>query len=291
MSQKWKNLTRGVFTTGTNVGYVAVANYDWYNGSNTIWTTTSAYTTALSAPYASTGGGVTALVRGGLPYPSADDDGIQGRLVGCGLRVRNISQQFGIGGILYAIAVSGDEPLENYGLAALSSDPRVYTVPQAIGNGSDWQTLVWRPMDDIDLGWIGNDGDRGVNISASMIMWATPPPLTAATGFSNSQTFEFEFIEFWEFMGFDSSSGVHPPELSMSMADSVGLDRVLGAVQAPPRSLDARDWQKSMVTGIIDAIAHSDSVSKTIEDLMGAAGFPLSLVSQLAKPLMAFLAV
>lgn len=286
-SQKWRSVTRGTFVTGTaGYGFVGVSSSFWPNDvARGLYTSGATF----AGGWAASGTGVTAAARSANPYTSVSSDGISGRLVGLGLRTRNITKALNVGGILAALQGSMDEFVSLLSAAQVFADARAILVPQVLSDQSEWSVLNYRPLDLDALGWIGQNGDRALqsNVGFDMGFLAQAP----STAGADAQTFEYEIIEFWEFMGQSVSTGVRVPTLTRSDADEVGLDRVLAASAATPNTLLQRDWTLAMAEGVVESVAHSDTVSKTVEDFLGLAGVALPMVSKMVSSLTSFLSL
>jgi len=216
-----------------------------------------------------------------LPYTLASfaSNKIQGRLVGLGLRVRNITQALNVGGLLYAIQGTRATDLTGYTVAQIKADPRTVLVPQALSEQTEWSVMVWRPNETSDLDL---DGDFTLASTLSMAFIADIPTNTP-------QTFEWEMVEFWEYAA--GGPGLTLPEMTMQHADPVGLARVTEALQTPPNTLQQKEWITDAATGLVDAVAHSDSVAKTVEDLMGFAGMATGMIGPMVSSLVKALAI
>jgi hypothetical protein len=269
-------MTRGYFDTGTaGCGFVAYAPKNPYNDVATVFTTASTF---AGSAIATSGAGVNLIQRSTNYFSSTmiTTNGIGVRLVGSGIRVRNISQALNVGGILCGLQIDQNENSSNFSSITIPADPRTALVAQAMNSG-EWSVLVWRPTDMGDIDYMGDDTGYATS-DPKMLFMALPP-----TGVS--QRYEFEIVEFWEF------NGRGCPEYTVSHADPVGLSRVLDGIQMRPITLSQRDWIDHTAGAVVDSIAHSDSVAKTIEDLLGLAGLNSGLVGGLVKGLTTFLAL
>lgn len=283
-TQRWKTINRGTFVTSSadGTGFFEVCPYVCaQNTPKFSWSSASTY--AGGSP-AATGVGITNNPNGQLPYSaSALGGGVQGRLVALGIRVRNITQALNVGGLLCVAQLGDQQNVNNFTFAALAALPDTSLVPQALSAQGDWTQLSWRPMSMSSLDWQPDDG-IGQNGSPTLIVFVKNAPAAA--------TFEFECVEFWEFQG--QTTSTNPPFLTVSDADQVGFDRVLDAAQRIPTTPDAADWQKQMAYGLVEAIAHSDSVARTVEDLLGGGrrgGGMLGSVGGILKSILGFLAI
>lgn len=282
-TQKWRTLMRFNVQTGTNsYGYFMCAPYISSNNTAKYAMTTNAYTGGASTVPATSGTGVVSAFNTQLPYTAANmAAGMSARLVALGIRSKNVTQLMNIGGSIVAgqiddqgNAVGGYSPVV---VTALSDF--VYTE----GRREGWAILNWRPFGATSLDWMPDD-NLTQNANWTMMFVFTAPAASAV------QTWEVEVVEFWEYQGVAPGT-IAPPELTMTDADQTGTDRILSAAQRLPLTLDAHDWDAQMAHGVVEAMAHSDSVAKTVEDLTGLAGLPVKTAVDLVGSLMAFLAV
>jgi len=258
-TQRWKTTTRGVFVTGTaGFGFVSIAPFVSAKDTLKLFFTSGTFAGIVpSGP----GVGVTGVADGQLPYTAASlGTGIVSRLVAVGVRVRNITQLLNVGGTLNIVQLDDQQTVNNFTFANLNALPDTTVVPQALGAQGDWTVLVWRPMGLSSLDFTPDDG-VGANANPTMIVYAVAP----SPGVVNS--YEYEMVSFFEYQG--QTAAVSPPNLVLSDADQVGIDRVLDASQRIPISPTPEEWQRQMAYGLVEAIAHSDSVARTIEDLIG----------------------
>lgn len=285
-SYRFRAVTRGTFSTGgaagNNSGFVCIIPRNCGNATSTVFTSFGAY--AGSSFSKTVGATVAGAPRSSLPFVAAAFDGIQGRLVGLGIRTRNISQALNVGGILTGIQADAGEDISTWTAAQVTSDPRSVLLAQALEEQTKWCTLVWRPTDISDLDYVGGTEDFSMGTSPSMGFLVNGPGTT-------TQTYEFEIVEFWEFIGASATQGVRPPELVNSHADPVGLARVMGGIQDTPLTLDSKEWVEKSAQAIVESVAHSDSVSKTVEDLLGFAGMSIPAAMNMVKSLTSFLAL
>lgn len=273
---RYKAMSRGTFTTGTlGYGFVAYAPQCAPNDVTTVFTTTINFAgNAIDV----SGVGIGAAYRSTLPFTAGQlATGIGRRLVGSAIRVRNISQALNVGGILYGTQIDVNEDHSTFNAATIPADPRTAIVGQSL-NQEDWSVMVWRPVDMGDLDFQGEDTAIVGSQPRVFFFAVAPSPAT-------SQTYEYELVEFWEFNG----KGV--PEYTVSHSDPVGLSRVLDGIQMRPITLSQKDWINHTASSVVDSIAHSDSVAKTVEDLLGLAGLNGGVVGGLVKGLTAFLAL
>jgi len=273
---RFRAINRTVFVVPANgTGFVCVT-LSPSNSANTIFTSTSSYAGSV---FAKTGVGVGAAPRANLPFGIFD--GIQGRIVGFGLRIRCIAQALYVGGAAYGVQSAEAEDLTTWTQTQVVTDPRTIQVPIALQDQSEWQTLIYRPNDELDLDMKGEDVAFP---SVPTIGWLV-------IGTTVNLQYQVEIVEFWEFMGQSASTGAKPPELTNSHADPVGLSRVLEGTQTAPLSGKMDDWIAHTADSIVEAMAHSDTVSKTIEDLLGIAGVSMPAVATMVKSLTGFLAL
>jgi len=282
-SYRFRNLSRRAFTTGAQgVGFVMIAPQDWANDDPSISITTTLFNgTTYSLPAA----GVTRSVRSGLPFQVASADGISGRLVGLGMRCRNITQALNVGGLLIGSTVDTQSDLTNYSQQQVLDSTDSVLAPQALSDQTEWSQIVWRPKQDMDRSFQPSGDNSTINANPSMGFLAIAP------GVLVPQTYEVEIQEFWEFIGESPTTSERVPGVENSHADPVGLARVSDGSQTMPDDLTKEAWARETAGGIVEAIAHSDSVAKTVEDLMGLAGMTLPIAGKLAASLLGFLLV
>lgn len=284
-TQRFKTTNRGTFTTGTaagaGFGYIMVAPYIAANNTNKFFATGSSF--AGVGP-ATAGTGITGLPDASLPYTAAMmGGGIQARVVAAGLRVRNITQALNVGGLVGVQQVEDQQNASNFTFAQLNAMPDTALVAQALSAQGEWTQLSWRPNTMSSMDWAPDEGFTA-NANPTMIVYASGTPAAA--------TFEWEYVSFWEFQG--QIVGQNIPYTVLSDADQVGLDRVLDAQQRIPTSPVSSEWEKQMAYGIVEAVAHSDTVARTIEDLMGGRGGGngvLSNIGGILKSLLGFFAI
>lgn len=293
-TQRWRSAIRGVCQTGTAaLGYVMVAPYVAGNDYTKVTTTGSTYTGGLGANPAFSGVGIAAILDPGLPYTTANlTNGIVARLVGLGLRWRNITKASDVGGTITVVQLQDGDSAVNYTLEQIQAMQNAVMVPQAlnalpIGDiENTWQTLVWRPQDMSSLDFIPDSGMASKNTDATFIIVLDCP------GATSTMSIQWELVEFFEYAGIAVSGGVitAPPELLVSDADTVGLDRVLAGAQRIPLSCDPKDWCTQMSVGVVEAMAHSDSAARTVEDLTGSGGLGTRAINTIVDTLFSFLA-
>jgi hypothetical protein len=258
------------------------------NNVNSVITTTSnwsgaAYTrTLVPGPPVQVGGSL----RIALPYPSADfaTDGnfLQARLVSSTIRIRNYTNALKIGGLVYATRLATGESLDLFTTAQLAQSPLTVVKGQMVDGQSDWMTMAWMPgdADDIQFPFANanyGDGAGGDSDKYSMGFFAISSDTTV------NMVFEVEIMEFWEFTGQYSAQSI--PETTLSPDDPVGLARVLTSACSLPNTLSADEIAADMSAGIVESMAHSDTVAKTVEDLLGLAGMAIGPITKLAEAL------
>lgn len=280
-------VTRSTATTSSSTaatGSITIIPIVGGNNTQSIFYTNSSYVGAGS-PFPKTGTGVASSTRT-LKFAQSSFDDVQGRLVALGLRVRNITKLANVEGVLRGLVLESDDDISTHTEALIAIDPRLTLAPQSFASpdAEGWYTLIWRPMDQSDLDYHGGSEDFAFPTVPSMgFSW------TQSAG--NPQTYQWEVVEFWEYIGESVANSVAPGGLTDSHSDPVGLSRVLEGIQTNPLTLAAEDWQKHSAQSIVDAIAHSDSVAKTVEALAGVAGLGDSPIVKLAGSLLGFFAL
>jgi len=286
-TQRWQTTVRGSFITGSGgggYGFIAIAPFVAANNTSKYFYSGNLF---VGTGPATSGTGVVALPNTQLPYnATALGSGIVGRLVALGVRVRNISPGLQVGGVVVAVQVDDQQNVGNFTFDQLQALPDAVLVPQALADQNEWSMLAWRPFALSSLDWQPDDG-VGSNANPTMSIHCYAPSLT------QQQTIEYEIVEFWEYQG--QTTSVNPPNLVLSDADQVGFDRVLDAAQRIPRAPTPAEWQQQMAYGLVEAVAHSDSVARTIEDLVGGGrkggGLLGGALGGILKSLVGFLAI
>jgi len=286
-SQRVRTVARGTFLTGTvgsgfiswcprnptnDVGSIRYSSGAGYAGDN--------FGTSLTA-------GVTTTTKTNLPYVNndfkADGDFLQARLVGSGMRIRNITPDLYASGIVYGCRVAPENALEEYTSDEVKQNPVAVVADSKSFGPTDWKTLVSVP-------YVSED----YSLNEGPVDWANDTLGRLNLGFlvsgcdtSHSNTFEWELVEFWEFVGSNSSQNL--PGVVLSYSDPVGLARVLDGIQVTSLDLSQKRLANQVASTIIGNMAHSDSAAKTVEDILGLAGMALPVVASLTKTLGAFL--
>jgi len=260
-TQRWQTTQRGGMITGIGGnGYCFLSIAPFIAAKDTEKYFWSGNTFVGNGPAAS-GTGIVPTTNPALPYTAAQlAAGITGRLVSLGVRVRNISPSLNVGGLLTVLQLDDQQNVNNFTFAQLNTLVDAALVPQALSDQGEWTMLAWRPFAMSSLDWTPDDG-VGANSNPTIVLFCQSPAL------AQQQTFEYEIVEFWEFQG--QTPTVVPPNLVLSDADQVGFDRCLDAGQRIPRNPTPIEWQQQMAYGLVEAVAHSDSVARTVEDLVG----------------------
>lgn len=286
-TQKWRSLSRGSFTTNTaGIGFVLVAPLIACNNVASIWTDKVA---GAAPTFSKAGVDANAGMKTTLPYPNADfssaDNFLTARLVGCGLRIKSTTQAMNVGGLAMGCRLPPGEDLTQYTFDQLLQQPQTVVCPQTLDGQGEWLQLVWHPGDYSDISF----SDSAVDYSVGAIdqRAATMGFLVQAPSVAVQQSYEYELMHFWEFSGAYSAQAL--PEVTTSDDDPIGLARVLGASQVTPNSLTIKETVTDMANGVVDAMAHSDSAAKTVEDIMGVLGIDGNVVGKLVTGLASFL--
>lgn len=280
---RYRTVTRGSFATATVTGngFIMVRPLWWANNvSGTdagVYYTDGAFT---GTTFARSGVGVTAQARSTLPYALASQDGVSGRLVGLGLRIRSTAAPLNVNGTVFAAQVPADQSLTGWTIAALTAT--AYSKPLTTKMALDgWRYIMWQPMSEENISFMPLPGETLTGWTyENMGFWVVG---------SGSQSFVWEVVEHWEFVGRSAATGAAVPALMMSHADPVGLARVLQGVQEMPDDLSLEGWLRQATANIVDAVAHSDTVARTVEDLAQPAGGIGRAIGTIASALFGFL--
>lgn len=296
-TQRWRSFTRTAMQSGTQgYGWVVVkpfvASFDLaklYTTQATLFVGTGS--TAIN--YAAAG--VQGAADPTLPYTNNQmTSGMSGRLVGLGVRVKNTTQASNISGALFACLLADNDNASNYTPLQIIALPQTIMIAnydeadqKALSLGEEsgtWRTLLWRPSEMLSTDFQPDDG-TAQNLNGTVVIISQAPAGVV-------QSYTVEMVEFWEYQGVAIVGGTASttPDTELSHADTVGMDRVLQAAQRMPASLDANEWVEQMAVGTVDAMAHSDSAARTVEDLVGLSGLNGGLVNGLVHTLISFLA-
>lgn len=285
-SQRFKSLKRGTFVTGTaQNGFLLVAPYQSANNGNKTIATTTTYAGSMSTAFAS-GASAPAAADPGFPFTSANlSNGVDTRLVACGVRWRNISAAGTVCGITAAVQISDDLSATDFTPNDILAMKDAVITPAAlqpvkIGQEQNtWTTFLWRPKSMTSL----DASVGGPNGAFTMVVLAIDDG-------TNQQTYEYELITFVEYSGVAVTGGVvtSTSSLVVSDADEVGLDRVLQGLQRAPLDLSAGSWAEQEAIGIVDAMAHSDTTARTTEALTGGGGLGIGKIVDIASSLLGF---
>jgi hypothetical protein len=293
MCQRVRGFMRGIFVTGTNgIGFLAVSPYRADNGGGKTVASFSAalYTAGAATPFA-VAAGSAANLEVDFPYTLANfTNGMETRLVACGVRWRNISQASNVGGVTVALAAADDMDYTGFSYNTLMANPSSVVIPNAIQplkigeEQNTWSTLLWRPREMEGLDTLDGAAYTAQANTFSLLIACEAPSVAAV------QVFEYEVVTFVEYSGIANNAGVITAvnSLSTSDADEVGLDRVLEGLQRAPLDLAAGSWAEQATVGIVDAVAHSDTTARTSELIEGSDGLGLGKVINMANSLLGY---
>jgi len=290
-SRKYRCVTRGTLTTSSSnvYGFLSYCPSNPANDQNSVGYTNGGASTATGFTQ-TTQTGVAFQARSGLPYATADfssaGDFMQAKLVGSGVRIRNVTPRLYRGGICFGMRVSDFNQLSNIAIAVLQAMPEtVMASADPESPEEPWQSLTWKPSDMTDLDYPEQNVNYGAapNNNHSVGFWIVAP-----SGSNGAQTFEWEIVEFWEFVG--TGNNATQPGLTSSHADEVGLSRVLEATQMVQTGLNIDKRMQLAAESVVESVANSDTVSKTIEDMLGIVGIGGGMAGTMIKSLVSMLA-
>lgn len=285
-SKRFRAFQRGMFATGaTGTGFVMWCPLVPTNNQNAIWTTDASWAggTNFTAGPAT---GVTASNKTSMEYANAafssSGNFLQARLVSSCMRIRCTTAPYRTQGMVMAVQVQTGGNVATVTAAALANSEDSVIVPTRAAE-KDW--LYWRfiPVDESDYSF----NDDYVNYASST---ANQPSIGFWVSGADTTTgcmFEYELVEYWEFMG--ETSTIVLDDVVDGYSDPVGGARVLETLAYMPRTLRLQEAISQAANSVVEAIAHSDSVAKTVEDLLGLAGIPLNVVGKLASSVIGML--
>jgi len=286
LTKRARIIQKGTFTTGTTgIGSLGWAPRNASSDQVSIWYSPAGNSIAAGAPFStSLGANMSGAGKGSLPYTNAQLNTvpfISSRLVSSGLRIRcNANEMIAQGSLIFCRQEDGSS-LVPMTAALLGSNLQNVkaTVKQSMDGWLHWN---WYPNGDEELGL----NDSAINFSST---YTAPSLGVVCTGASTSNpiSFDWELIEFWEFAGDNPSITID--SLQRTHADPVGLSRVLEGTVVPPQDLSLKGTAQHVAKTIIEGMAHSDSVAKTVEDMLGIVGLAIPTVKSLVTSLTGFL--
>jgi hypothetical protein len=286
LTYRFRAVFRGSFSTQSSngCGFMGWACRNPANNVNLIYSSTAASTASTpSTPFAVSAPGLALSMKATLPYPAAPfnlNPPLAGRLVASGMRIRSTTSPMTRQGSLLFCRANGGS-LHTITAAGLNASPD--NVKQTIdADSSEWLLWNYHPDNVDDYNFPEGQVDYTVlNTGIEMGVYVQGASTT------NPSTFDYEIVEFWEFAG--QAPGYSLPSVTRSHADPVGLARVAEAVAVPPQDLTLRGLARHTSEAIVEQMAHSDSVSKTLEDVLGLAGLALPAVSRIVSSLTGYL--
>lgn len=227
-SKKIKVVTRLTFSTGSNgSGYIIYNPQDKCSDLSVLSSvviTDANYTGTATTPIATSGTGISAVNEAKIPYTSgqfeanASSPGIQGRVVGCAMRIRYRGTELNRGGSMSGLRHPDNETLVGF----TTEQMRQYETCAIEDITRDWTTINYRPVTPGEFEYspypVGDanspGGGNGVqNFSLCFRIDGT----TTTTG-TGPQTFDVELVKFLEYIGnVDNITKTHTDLQSMSL--------------------------------------------------------------------------
>lgn len=239
-SYKVHSRITGVFSVGTNIGYVAIAPTCTNNLASIYYTDTNFAGTSLSA--SATGvspmsNSANAYASGAFIPASSAIDGMVGRIVSVGLRVRYVGTELERSGLVYGLVHPAHASLHSYTVPQLTAYRECIRRPVT----RNWTTIVASAVnfeesvypDVSDLIALGVSPFNQAQLEACF-PFSTGSPVTTSnptlgafimaivvTG-STGNTYEWELITHQELIGPQVQNAVTP-----SHSDQIGLSNVI----------------------------------------------------------------
>lgn len=227
-SKKIKVITRLTFSTGVNgSGFIIYNPQDKCSDLgvlSSIVLTDANYTGTTSTTIATSGTGILPMNEAKLPYKSTQFEinsslpGVQGRIVGCAMRIRYRGAELYRGG-----SVTGIRHPDNETLAGLSAeDLRQYETCAVSEVTREWTTVTYRPVRPGEFEFspypTADAASPGTGGGAQNYCMGFKIDGTTNTTGSGPQTFDVELVKFVEFIGnVDNITKTHTDLRSMSL--------------------------------------------------------------------------
>jgi hypothetical protein len=244
-SKKLKCFSRGTTVVGTaGYGQLFVVPLNLANdvtlgyGSQASW---------AGAALASSGTGVTTLFRNG-PYPVADlgNDGVQMRVVSCGIRLRYTGTELNKGGTIYTLEHPNHGSLAGMNEIAIAAYPTARTYPVT----RSWISVTYAPVRAIELEY--RTGAATASAFLAMLIVSEP-----------GNTFEFEVYQNFEATGEVESQ-------TKSESDIVGFASARTAVTKVDKTLPSLAAERSMLAQMMYEVADSSSALGGVPGMVGS---------------------
>lgn len=233
-SKKNKIITRLSFSTGENgSGFILYNPQDKCNdvsSNSAIVYTNSAYLGTVSTPVATSGTGIATAREAKIPYASTQFEastqtpGVQGRIVGCGMRIRYAGTELNRGGTVNAIRHPDNQTL----VGLVSDDIRSYETCAVFPVSREWQTICYRPVRPDEFEYspypVGSFPANPTTPGAGAQLFPMGFVIngTSAASGSVAAPFEAEFVKFIEYIGnVDNVTRTHTDVSSMSLIRNI----------------------------------------------------------------------
>jgi hypothetical protein len=211
----------GTFSTSSTSGFGFISLKPFH--SPWAWSTVSQQPVAYSDgsyvgnTFANAGTGVN-LTNMNTPYLEASNaQSIEARLVGAGIRVRNITALLNRGGQLGGVEMLNHTDMNGQTFATILLQDTAEVLPHA---GGEWNAVTFHPEDPQEINW-NSSGTVQTNPSVYLNAFLG---FAVSTTAANPQTFEFEVCAVYEAKG----TNVHG--LRASESDPIGFAQVQNAL-------------------------------------------------------------
>lgn len=249
--------SQGTLYTGTlGVGYVCVSPIvGMWTSAEFVNVSGVGYDGAGIASVAAT----TGKVANGSNTPYATTltrQQMQGRVVACGLRVRNTTALLNRGGSVVGIESQGHASLVNNTMAdVLQQD----SADKMAATSDAWHSVVWHPQDDDEYDYFDTSELTGAAIAPVLAFVMQAPGVTAA---GTQQQYEYEV-----YLAFEAKGAVVHGQ-SPSYSDAVGLSAVQNSTATiaarKPQSGDRGPWVQNALRTVQQLAASTMTVVRTV---------------------------
>lgn len=204
-SKKVRVIERGTFSTGLNgFGWIICAPWVTAKDLPSISATSAGYngTAQISDPNVVTANVINNF-QAKLPYTSnqffatTTDPGIEARVVGAGLRVRYIGSEMARSGQIAALRHPDNESLVGFDDRRFRSYENCKVFP----NNREWSYVVYRPAKPNEYEYSRDPHSPGDSNNYKWCLGFHIAGTTSSTGSSGPAPFEFQFVQFIEYLG------------------------------------------------------------------------------------------
>jgi len=247
-TRKFSVFSRGVFNTGSSAfGFVMFSpQSSFMNDSVAVYFSGTTYG---GTTFTASGTGVySAYTNSDYTGASLGGDELSARLVGAGLRVRNVTPMLSRGGSCVGVESPNHINLTNYTFAnvmAFDEAARITTTRDI------WSSVVHHPQDDDDFDFLASTGSPG-SIQFYYLGFCADAPA------SSPQTYEYECYAAYE------AKGSFVRGLTPSFTDPMGM----AAIQNTVMSVEARRPKENRIAWVAGLLAKASRAVNAVGEVL-----------------------